>query len=176
MQKQAREKPSARVARRKQRSSDAPLQTSWRRCVSLVLKQDFKDPNLSLRPDPQTMAASMQSTYSKAFKKTPMTSTTLKTTEANEANKQDKSKKRKLPDWLLAPEKEEDKSCLMDQNVQHEKGLELYSPAQEICDFCQEQREVETYGEDTFEAMRLCEECAQSERVDVDGTTHKAIL
>jgi hypothetical protein len=174
MQKQARVKPGARIAKRKQRQSDAPLQTFWQRCVSLVMNNDLKDANLSLCPDPQTIAASMQSTYAKAFAR---------------------NKKRKTPDWMLlsnaetsheAPEATEVQATNeVQENAQDvETELAVEEEVHDtdegettmVCDFCEQRRKTSSYGEDTFEEMHLCEECAGSVRVDVDGTTHNAVL
>ena len=197
MQKQARDKPSARVSRRKQRPSDVPAQTFWRRCVSLVLSGDRGTPNgdLSLRPDPETMAASMRNTYAVAF---------------------GKSHKRKIPSWMLAPDAETETAKvaktattaetattagtvqtaeetvktadIVEQDVgavtadtkkvPDEVADDTEEEQEEVqkCDFCEQKRETATYGEDTFAAMLLCEECAASLRVDVDGTSEGAVL
>lgn len=200
MQKQARDKPSARVSRRKQRPSDVPAQTFWRRCVSLVLSGDRGTPNgdLSLRPDPETMAASMRNTYAVAF---------------------GKSHKRKIPSWMLASDAETETAKvattattaetaetattagtvqtaeetvktadIVEQDVgavtadtkkvPDEVADDTEEEQEEVqkCDFCEQKRETATYGEDTFAAMLLCEECAASLRVDVDGTSEGAVL
>lgn len=129
---------------------------------------DVKE-QLTLRPDPEKMAESMRRAYMMAFAAS------------------GEGKQRKIPAWMLAVKEESKKETKhaedvndqdaddvddvddCDETTAAQQGGRINSNT-DLCNFCG--AEVgENYGDDfAFETELLCLECAQSERVDIDGT------
>ena len=194
MQKQAREKPSARAAKRKKSSgssgNEPPKETYWRRCVALVMAGPQATQALecseskaeatsatskhvtSLRADADVMAASMQSAYTAAF---------------------GSSKRRRLPDWIFGGSSNQTKAENSEelQTKATEKQKDMVDQDCEIseeedeesleCNFCGKQGRgygIRVYDADTFDAQMLCRSCATSYRTDWldDGMEHPPLL
>ena len=202
MQKQARDKPSARAAKRKKSSASSghepPKETYWRRCLGLVMagrgrqgdSMDSMDGTgensnaapeettkrvTSLRADADVMAKSMQVAYTAAF---------------------GSSKRRRLPAWMfgggeiaavdaeeklvqVVAENKTDEKDSVDEKVDEEEDEEDEKSLE--CDFCGKQGRghgTRVYDADTFDAQMLCRDCAMSYRKDWldDGVEHPPML
>ena len=196
MQKQARDKPSARAAKRKKSSASSghepPKETYWRRCLGLVMagrgrQEDSMDGTgensnaapeettervTSLRADADVMAKSMQVAYTAAF---------------------GSSKRRRLPAWMFGGSEiaavdagdkvvevvEPDK---VDDNADQEDPVDEEEDEEALeCNFCGKQGRghgTRVYDADTFDAQMLCRDCAMSYRKDWldDGVEHPPML
>ena len=196
MQKQARDKPSARAAKRKKSSGssghETPKETYWRRCLGLVMAgrgrqgdsmdgtdgtgensnaapEETTERVTSLRADADVMAKSMQVAYTAAF---------------------GSSKRRRLPAWMLGGGEiaavdagdKVDAADRVEVKVNEEDPIDEEEDEEALeCNFCGKQGRghgTRVYDADTFDAQMLCRHCAQSYRKDWldDGMEYPPML